>query len=222
VSDELPEDRVLVVFARHPEPGRVKTRLARAIGDVAAAEIYEAFIEDLRDRFAQASFSVRWAVAPPDGGFAARFALDPAHVFLQRGDDLGARMSDAFSQMRARGHARCAIVGSDMPQLALDTVVEAFARLDDADLVLGPALDGGYYLIAARAPLPVFDDIPWGGPHVFAATLKRAAGAGLRTHLLAADFDVDDANDLARLESLLADPAAQAAMPATAAALRTR
>lgn len=222
MSDERPSDRVLVVFARHPEPGRVKTRLARATGDVAAAEIYAAFVRDLRDRFAQASFAVRWAVAPPDEGFAARFALEPAHVFLQHGDDLGARMSEAFASMRVRGHARCAIVGSDMPQLALATVDEAFARLDDADLVLGPALDGGYYLIAARAPLPVFDDIAWGGPDVLAATRARADALGLRTHLLAEDFDVDDARDLARLEELLTAPAAQAAMPSTTSVLRGR
>jgi len=222
VGVERPSERVLVVFARHPAPGRVKTRLARTTGDVAAAAIYAAFVEDLRDRFAHASFAVRWAVAPPDEGFAARFAIDPAHVFRQRGDDLGARMSGAFAEMRARGHARCAIIGSDMPQLAVATVGEAFARLDESDLVLGPTLDGGYYLIAARSPLRVFDDIAWGGPDVLAATRARADALGLRTYLLAEDFDVDDANDLERLESLLADPVAQAVMQATAAALRAR
>lgn len=220
MSDEPQGDPVLVVFARLPEPGRVKTRLARAIGDVAASAIYAAFVEDLRDRFARARFAVRWAVAPPGDGFAARFALEPSHVLVQRGDDLGARMADALSEMRARGYARCAIVGSDMPQLALATVVEAFSRLDDADLVLGPACDGGYYLIAARAPLPVFDGIAWGGPDVLAATLANASSHEIRTSLLVPDFDVDDASDLARLESLLAEPTERASMPATSAALR--
>jgi len=214
-----PRHAVLVAFARRPDPGRVKTRLARSIGDEPAARLYAAFVEDLRQRFADAPFAVRWAVAPPEQGFAARFAVDPQHVFPQRGEDLGKRMSDAFRAMRERGFARCAVIGTDMPQLGVATVADAFARLDDADLVLGPAEDGGYYLIAARAPLAVFDGIAWGSPDVLAATLTRAAALGLRVSLLEPGFDVDDAADLARLESLLSIPEARDAMPFTAAAL---
>src|SRR3954468_14246422 len=120
---------VLVVFARHPAPGKVKTRLARAIGDGAASALYAAFLDDLRRRFAATRFAVRWAVAPPDPGFAARFAVPEAHVFVQDGQDLGARMRNAIAAMLHQGFARCAIVGSDMPQLAIDTVADAFARL---------------------------------------------------------------------------------------------
>ena len=210
---------VLVVFARYPEPGRVKTRLARAIGAAAASTLYAGFVADLRQRFAAAPFAVRWAVAPPDPGFAARFALPAQDVILQAGADLGARMRNAIAALLAQGFARCAIVGSDMPQLALDTVADAFARLEDADLVLGPAADGGYYLIAARAPLDVFDGIAWGTATVLAATRARAAALGLVTALLAPGFDVDVAEDLVRLRELLTAPRADAAMPATAAAL---
>jgi rSAM/selenodomain-associated transferase 1 len=210
---------VLVVFARDPVPGRVKTRLARAVGDDAASALYGAFLTDLQRRFASARFAVRWAVAPPVAGFATRFAIDPAQVFAQQGDDLGARMHNVLAAMRDAGYARCAIVGSDMPQLATATVEEAFARLDAADLVLGPAEDGGYYLVATRTPLDVFDGIAWSTPDVLAATLARAAALGLRTTLLAPGFDVDVAADLARLEALLRDPDARTAMPATATAL---
>lgn len=211
---------VVVVFARDPEPGRVKTRLAASIGDASAAELYAAFVSDLRRTLADARCAVRWAVAPPDRGFAARFAVDPADVFAQEGADLGARMHDAFARMRRAGFARIAIVGSDMPQLRLATIDDAFRRLDDADLVLGPADDGGYYLIAAREALDVFEGIAWGGADVLAATLARAATHRLRTSLLDTDFDVDDVDDLARLEALLAAPEARNAMPATAAVIR--
>ena len=210
---------VLVVFARYPEPGRVKTRLARAVGEAAASALYAAFVEDLRRRFAATTFAVRWAVAPPDPGFAARFSIPGPDVFLQKGEDLGARMRNAIAATLGQGFTRCAIVGSDMPQLGLETVVDAFAQLDEADLVLGPADDGGYYLIAARTPVNVFDGIAWGTDTVRAATRERARALGLRTALLEHGFDVDVAADLVRLRELLEDPRARAAMPATAAAL---
>ena len=199
---------VLVVFARCPEPGRVKTRLARDVGDEVAAALYAAFVTDLRTRFAAAPFAVRWAVAPPDAGFAARFAVLDGETFPQRGDDLGARMRAAFGRVRDEGFARCVLIGSDTPQLALATVEGAFASLDAADLVLGPARDGGYYLIAARGPLDVFDGIAWGTATVLAATRARAAAQHLTVALLDEDFDVDDATDLQRLEALLTDESA--------------
>ncbi|MEW6270594.1 MAG: TIGR04282 family arsenosugar biosynthesis glycosyltransferase, partial [Thermodesulfobacteriota bacterium] len=192
---------VLVVFARSPDAGRVKTRLARSIGDRTAAALYAAFVADLRDRFAAAPFAVRWAVAPPEGGFAERFGLDPRTVFVQQGDDLGARMRDAFARMLGAGFARCAIVGSDMPQLRVDTVRNAFAHLAQADLVLGPADDGGYYLIAARGVPDVFDGVAWGTGSVLAATLARAQAGGLATALLERGFDVDVEPDLERLRA---------------------
>jgi rSAM/selenodomain-associated transferase 1 len=214
-------DDVLVVFARCPEPGRVKTRLARVLGDVSAAALYAAFVTDLRARFATARFAVRWAVAPPDPGFAARFAIPAAETFVQRGDDLGARMHSAFARVCDEGFARCVLVGSDVPQLALTTVERAFAALDTADLVLGPACDGGYYLIAARRPLDVFTGIAWGTDTVLAATRQRAAKLRLTVELLDEDFDVDEVADLERLEALLESADASAAMAATTAALRT-
>lgn len=209
-----------MVFARCPEPGRVKTRLARTLGDAAAAALYAAFVEDQRTRFAASPFLVRWAVAPPDTGFAARFAIPAEATFVQQGDDLGARMHAAFARVCDDGAARCVLIGSDMPQLAVVTVERAFAALDGADLVLGPARDGGYYLIGARRPLDVFTGITWGSDTVLAATSRRAADLHLTTALLDEDFDVDDADDLTRLEKLLQDERTRAAMPATTAALR--
>jgi rSAM/selenodomain-associated transferase 1 len=210
---------VLVVFARCPEPGRVKTRLARTVGDDAAAALYAAFVEDLRARFAGAPFAVRWAVAPPDTGFAARFAIPIEETFAQQGGDLGARMETAFARARDAGFARTVLIGSDMPQLACATVERAFAALDRADVVLGPARDGGYYLVAARRPLDVFTGVAWSTSTVLAATCSRATELGLTVELLDRDFDVDEASDLALLDWLLDDQRARAMMPATVAAL---
>lgn len=210
---------VLTVFARQPHPGRVKTRLARALGDERAAEIYGAFVRDLAARFAQAPFAVHWAVAPPEGGFAERFGIAPAACRPQVGADLGERMHFAFEEMARAGFTHCALVGSDLPQLPVERVERAFAALEDVDLVLGPARDGGYYLIAQRAPHDVFTGIRWSTSRVLAATLARAESLALRVHLLEEDFDVDGVADLERLRGILADGMARRAMPATVRAL---
>jgi len=223
MSDRDTSD-VLVVFARDPAPGRVKTRLARAIGDRTAAALYAALVADLRDRLAGAPFAVRWAVAEPDHGFAARFGLDPETTFAQRGGDLGARLEDALRRMLDAGFARCAIVGSDVPGLGRDVVEDAFAALAAADVVLGPAADGGYYLIAARAPHDVFRGIAWSTSTVLEATLARAVSLGLRTARLEVLFDVDEEADLATLRALVerGGRAGLAATTAVLAAIRTR
>jgi rSAM/selenodomain-associated transferase 1 len=213
------EARLLVVFARRPEPGRVKTRLARAIGEQGAASLYAAFVADLARRFAVAPWRVRWQIAPPMAGFAARFGLDAAACREQRGDDLGARMKSAFSDALEEGFARVVLIGSDAPQIAQATIAAAFAALDDADLVLGPALDGGYYLVAMRAGHDVFAGIRWSTATVLADTLARAGALGLRTAALDPIFDVDEPADLDRLREILDRPDVAAELPATAAEL---
>jgi glycosyltransferase A (GT-A) superfamily protein (DUF2064 family) len=128
-------------------------------------------------------------------------------------------MHAAFRRVLARPGARCVLIGSDMPQLSVELVGEAFAELDRVDLVLGPAEDGGYYLIAMREPHDVFSGITWSQPSVLAETLTRASALDLRVHLLASGFDIDELRDLERLRELLAEPAARAAMPWTSAVL---
>jgi uncharacterized protein len=210
---------VAVVFARRPVAGEVKTRLAASLGAERAAELYAAFVHDLAERLRDAPFAVRWSIAPPLGEFALRFGMAPEDCREQAGPDLGARMLDTFVAMRREGFTRCAIVGSDLPQLPIVRVAEAFAGLDAADLVLGPAADGGYYLVALREPHDVFAGIPWSSSLVLERTLERAAGLGLRVQLLEPDFDVDTAEDLERLRVLLRRPEMRRAMPATSRVL---
>jgi glycosyltransferase A (GT-A) superfamily protein (DUF2064 family) len=129
-------------------------------------------------------------------------------------------MHAAFREMERRGFARAVLIGSDSPQLPPSRVESALAALDGADLVLGPAADGGYYLIAMRTAHDVFSGIRWSAPDVLAATLAKAEAARLRTRLLEEDFDVDTREDLARLEALLArSRELRRELPATAAAL---
>ena len=189
----------LVVFARFPRPGLVKTRLAKALGDAGAAELYDAFLQDLVRRFAHVPYRVRWRVAPPQGSFASHFGLDPTSCVEQKGRDLGQRMHHAFAEELAEAPGRCVLIGSDTPHLPLARIDAAFAALEEADLVLGPARDGGYYLIGMREAYDVFSSITWSTELVLSETERRACSLDLRVEYIEEDFDVDESRDLAAL-----------------------
>ncbi len=196
---------VVGVMARYPEPGRVKTRLARSLGEAVACDLYCAFLLDLHARFHAGRQPVIWLVHPPDRDWCGLLGPD-ARCRAQRGDDLGARMRHAFVELTAAGHARVIIVGGDVPHLREEWLNEAEAALAAADVALGPTIDGGYYLIAMRAPHDLFTGVPMGTRSVLTATLARARAAGLRVHLLPRTFDVDEVADLDRLRRELLQP----------------
>ena len=123
----------------------------------------------------------------------------------QRGAALGARMSNAVAELLAGGWGRVVIVGGDHPTLPRARLLEAFRKLERADVVLGPSLDGGYYLVGCGRWLPVmFEGIPWGTSRVFRATRMRLARLGIPMAVLRPWYDVDRPRDLARLRRELA------------------
>src|SRR5581483_1748437 len=190
-------------MAKHPEPGRVKTRLAAAVGADRACALYRAFILDLAERLDTLSYPVSWAYWPPTAPFGS--LLSGARVVPQRGRDLGERMAAAIADELAAGGAPVLIVGADVPHVPATAFHDAAQALaQDANIVLGPASDGGYYLIGLRAPAhDLFVDIAWGTAGVFQATHDRATALGLRTHVLPTTFDVDDADGLDALRALI-------------------
>jgi len=213
---------VVVVFAREPVSGGVKTRLAASVGDAAALAFYRAFLEDLLAELQRGTWSLRVAVAGNPERFAATFGLDSAICLSQGEGDLGARMETAFRSLLGAGSwDRCLLVGSDMPQLAVKDLALADAALamGEADVVLGPALDGGYYLVGMARPHPIFSGVSWSTAGVLRQTRELARQLGLRTTLLAEAFDVDTAEDLQRLGSWLKD-AHPGALPRTRAVWR--
>jgi uncharacterized protein len=204
-------------MARHPIPGRVKTRLGKVFGDDAACDLYAAFIRDLAARLRSLPWEATWAYWPPDAPFASLvpgFRCRP-----QEGSDLGERMARAADATLAEGRGPVALIGVDAPHLPAARLADTAAALTaDAQVVVGPAIDGGYYLLGLRASAPaLFTGIAWGTASVSESTLARAAALGLRTHLLPLDFDVDDADDLARLRDVIARR--EVALPETARAL---
>ncbi len=196
--------RRLLLFTKPAREGRVKTRL---IGDLTAAQaaaLHAAFLADLLDRLAGGDFELRlaWAL---DEGEAIPEGVVPG--VRQEGSGLGERLYRALSTAAAEAGAVAAL-GSDHPTLPVELVERAFERVEaGADVVLGPAEDGGYYLIALRAGAVaprLFEEIAWSTKLVLPATLVRCRELGLTVELLPMAADVDTPEDLRRLAARMA------------------
>ena len=194
----------LVLFSKPAQPGYVKTRLIGRLTPDQAAELHAAFLGDLLQRLSQGDFDlhVAWAqdsgTKPPDVGLA---------TIVQKGETLGDRLYAALSKV-SLNYSYVAAVGSDHPELPLSRVHEAFDKLRaGSDVVVGPAHDGGYYLIAlkrAAVDRALFDGVKWSSASVLSTTLERCKSLGLVTEELEPAFDVDVPEDLDRLASSLA------------------
>jgi rSAM/selenodomain-associated transferase 1 len=199
--------RRLLLFTKPARAGEVKTRL---IGDLTAAEaarLHAAFLDDVLARLQGGDFELQiaWALDPE-----VEVPASPVPGVRQRGSDLGERLYRALSEAAAAGDGAGAVaaVGSDHPTIPLELVHRAFAMVEaGADVALGPAEDGGYYLIALRAGAVVprlFADVAWSTEQVLPATLERCRELGLRVELLPMASDVDTPDDLRRLAARLA------------------
>lgn len=195
--------RTLIVFAKVPHPGRVKTRLAAVVGDVEAASLYRAMGRGVLDGVRGGDYRLVAYIDPADELAAGRKWLGAAGVDFrpQEGEDLGERLTDAFRREFQRARRVCAI-GTDAPAVDRPVVERAFAELSTNDLVLGPALDGGYYLIGTTGHLPeLFRDVPWSTEEVMTTTLARARALKLRTATLEPLSDIDTIEDLKRADA---------------------
>jgi len=193
----------LGIFARVPSAGSVKTRLFPALSPEGASELYRAFLGDLFERLqpVKAAHTVFYGGEPADD---VRSLMPKSWALVpQTAGDLGARITAAFEHLLGRPGARGVLIGSDSPDLPLAHVRRAFQKLKHRDVVIGPTVDGGYYLIGLRAPAPrLFEGIAWGGPTVLAQTIDATEHAGLTLSLLQPWYDVDDAQSLELLRAL--------------------
>ena len=193
--------RRLLLFTKPAREGRVKTRL---IGDLTAAEaasLHATFLDDLLERLREGDFELRLAWALDSGD---DLPAGPVPGIRQEGDDLGERLYRALSGA-AREVSSVMALGSDHPTLPLERIHQAFEALErGARVVLGPAEDGGYYLVALRSDAVsrrLFQDIPWSTAGVLLATLERCRELGISPELLPVAADVDTPEDLRRLAS---------------------
>lgn len=184
----------VILFLKAPRPGFVKTRLAAEVGAPAATAIYRQLAQEQRRRI-PAKWRAEVHFAPADAEPEMRVWLGGRGVFRPQVDgDLGARLSAGFAAAFQAGGAPVIAIGGDCPALDAACLEEARRTLREADVVLGPADDGGYYLIGLNRPTPeLFAGIPWSTPQALEATVARAARAGLRVRLLGTKLDIDDA-----------------------------
>jgi rSAM/selenodomain-associated transferase 1 len=195
----------LGIFVRTPMAGEVKTRLVPPLSPDAASDLYTAFLRDLFERMAQAKVRPTVFYAGESSRELESSVPEGWPMVAQRGPDLGARMAAAFDTLLAEPGSRAVLIGSDSPDLPLAHLKRGFQKLKHRDVVLGPAADGGYYLIGLRAPAPrLFEGVRWGESTVLAETVERIAREGLTLSLLPVWYDVDDAASLSLLRALCA------------------
>jgi rSAM/selenodomain-associated transferase 1 len=200
----------LAIMAKRPRAGEVKTRLCPPLTSEEAARLAHCFLLDKLDQVRRLPGVARFvAFSPSDAeAFFGNQIGDGFSLLPQRGNDLGERLANLSERLLGGGFAAALIIGADSPTLPDAVIHEAHEALavGMADVVLGPADDGGYYLIGLRRPGPfLFQGIAWGTDAVLSQTLARAGMARLRTHLLPAWYDVDVEADLHRLARDLAD-----------------
>ena len=193
----------LGIFAKNWEPGKVKTRLAKSIGNEKAAEIYKAFVTATIARCSDDSRSQVVAYTPNDEATRTVFT-NPAfmgwRVEPQSDGNLGERMNSYFSRQLTLETTSVVLIGTDSPNLPLNRIQQAFELLQSNDVVLGPTEDGGYYLVGVSRQTPaIFDNIPWSTPEVWNSTIKRLNGQKIPFATLDSWYDVDEFTDLQRL-----------------------
>ena len=194
------KDRALIVFARSPVAGQVKSRLTQLLSSQEAADLYRAFLMDSLAQYASLEVDVRLYMADegdPD------VHLYGAQLKKQCGDGLGERMEHAFRETAVEGYEQMVIIGTDHPTLPTQFIMDAYEALSDVPAVcIGPASDGGYYLLG-MSPLicGLFDGIVYSKPNVLSLTLVRARESGASVTQLPVWYDVDTPEDLSRLVS---------------------
>ncbi|MHA2426151.1 MAG: TIGR04282 family arsenosugar biosynthesis glycosyltransferase [Candidatus Thorarchaeota archaeon] len=190
----------IFIVMKYPEKGEVKSRLAKSIGEDSATNLYRAFIQDTIDTVESLEFPFHLAISPPDAQEQfTRFLGFGYNFFPQRGANLGERLRNGFHTMFDAGYTQVIALASDCPDLPAHLLKEAFSCFQSHDVVLGPAPDGGYYLIGFSKDTFIpeaFDSLSWSTDTVLQETLARIKPFSERIHLLSEWQDIDTKNDL--------------------------
>lgn len=187
------DDRVLALFAKAPNPGLAKTRLGEARSPAWAARVADAFIADLSARFQSIRARRFVAFTPADAApYFDQVAGSSFELVDQGQGDLGERLTRFMDARFSSKATAVVVVGTDSPTLPIEFVHDAFNRLEHADVVLGPAMDGGYYLVGCRRIVRgLFEKIRWGSRHVLGDTVDQLRGSEYSLALLPPWYDVD-------------------------------
>ena len=207
-SSETVRSECTIIFVRSPRLGKVKTRLSKTLGAETALKIYKAFGQDVIETVKKHSDRIRIGYHPMGENEAVREWLGDGFQYVpQAGKNLGDRMRNAFKDAFSDGLCRVILLGTDIPDLPGSIINEAFLKLTAHPSVIGPALDGGYYLIGFQKEgfFPgAFENIPWGTEHVLDQTLSAFRTAKRNIHILPTWQDTDDYTDLLALHKRIA------------------
>jgi len=189
-------DSLLIIFVKNPEIGKVKSRLAKIIGAEKALFVYKKLL--IKTKEIVANISVEKLVCYSDKISAGDLWENSSfQKTLQRGDDLGDKMYNAFHDAVEQSYRKICLIGSDNMEITADIIKEAFHQLDDQDIVLGPAIDGGYYLIAMKFPYrEIFKNKEWGSDSVLKNTIDDIQKLNLKYSLLPELNDIDVFEDI--------------------------
>lgn len=203
---ERKNEQALIVFVKNPVEGQVKTRLAAEVGNEKALSVYNQLMEHTRQVAMESDADVHVFysdyVDQDDHWLQTDFSKHQ-----QEGEDLGSRMLNAFKTMDNLGYQKKIIIGSDCPEITAEIINDAFSRLDEYDFVLGPALDGGYYLLGMQEILDeVFREISWSSDQVFDQTIATLQNVGMVWYEMPMLSDVDKEDDLPKMRKITNRP----------------
>jgi len=194
------QQRCAVVFLKAPEKGEVKTRLSKIIGNEIALNVYKRFALDLIETLKNIECNITICYHPSHAESCIIRWLGNSYAYsAQKGNDIGERMANAFIRSFSKGFHRVILVGADIPDLTAKIIDDAFSSLQKYPAVIGPALDGGYYLLGFNSNIfipDVFEDIPWGTDRVYEQTLTGFEKKRLQVHTLPIWRDIDTYKDL--------------------------
>jgi rSAM/selenodomain-associated transferase 1 len=189
----------LIVFLKYPEAGKVKTRLAKDVGDQRAAEIYSQMSKTIIENVLDVSgYRTIIFYNPPEKENEIRDWLGNKQcpITPQAGETLGDKIVDAFAQVFSSGADKAVIIGTDCIDVSSETITQAINSLEEVDVVLGPAMDGGYYLLGLNNHIPeIFQEIEWSTDRVLNQTLERIKDKKLSFELLKTLKDIDTLDD---------------------------
>jgi hypothetical protein len=207
----------LLVVAKQPVPGQTKTRLCPPLSPAQSADLYECFLRDTLDVMRKVPDVQRVLCFLPEDArdYFHQLATD-MELTCQYGESLGERLDHLLAEALASGSQRAVVMDSDSPTLPAEYISQAFDLLKDADVVLGPTRDGGYYLIGLKQPQPrLLRQVQMSTPHVLAETLALAETAGLVVSLLPIWYDIDTIADLHQLDGEINGSSNNGSAPAT-------
>ncbi len=185
----------LITFAKYPEQGKVKSKLSREIGERFAAELYEAFLLDLYTNHSEQDYELFVAIHNAEDEDKFKQLIPSTNFYTQKGHNLGERLLNAFKDFSI-SYEKIVIIASDVPTISSETINNAFNVLKEKDVVLGPTIKGGYYLVGLRKPKEIFSTIKWSHEEVLQKTIELIEKNNLSYALLEKRADVNEFKDL--------------------------